>query len=247
MISLCILVRDTPNLYELIDMWRRNYKGEIELCIADNSTDEGIREDNKDISDVYVPISDKELFRMGIPWAHNKLAAQCNTYKIAYIDSDEYPVWINPELEKVFDLNYIVPTIRYDFLTTERIYHFDRYNLSFNQYIDRFDLLRASGEVESKSIQDRFYNCRYVQFNGVCHSVFHAPDHFRGNTAGAILLHNKTVRDAKDKKRMDELIDEQYARQNVNPRLTSSSMVMQWGRGMIHKYEDFEAFDKAYK
>ena len=100
--------------------------------------------------------------------------------------------------------------------------------------------------------QDRIYNSRYVQFDGVCHAVFRCHPNFREATPSVILLHNKTVREAKDMDRMRDIIREQYGRMIVNPALASSQTVMGWAieymteTALQHKFETFEEFKKAY-
>lgn len=243
MISLCILTKDAPELEYLIDMFDRKSNCEFEVCIGDNSTKEEYINQAKEIADEYVRIEDKQLFRMGIPWAHNLINSVANTYKIVYLDSDEFPVWVNPNLEKLFDYVYVIPAVRFDFLTTKEIKQIDKENSDYDKLIE--DCRKMPVE---KSVQDRIYNSRYAQFEGVCHSIFHVPPHFRGNDAGAILLHNKSVRDVKNKKRMDHLIDEQFMRQNINPMLSSSPVVSQWGKKVKHhRYKNFEDFKKAFE
>ena len=112
MISFCTLARDTPNLDVLVNMVKKNCQCEVEICIGDNSTKPEFTEQYKELADVYVRIEDKELFRMGIPWGHNRVAAMANTNKILYLDSDEYPIWIAPDIEDRFDLHYVLGTIR---------------------------------------------------------------------------------------------------------------------------------------
>ena len=106
MISFCTLVRDVPHLDKLIDMFKRNCPTDYEICIGDNSTYQVNREKAKKLADVYVRITDKEIWRMGIPFAHNRVVAEANSYKIFYVDSDEYPVWIHPDIEDHYDINY---------------------------------------------------------------------------------------------------------------------------------------------
>ena len=103
MISFCTLARDTPHLQKLINIFRKNCPCDYEICIGDNSTNPEYTRQYKNLADVYVRIEDKELFRMGIPWGHNRVAAMANSYKIFYLDSDEYPVWIHPDIEDMFD------------------------------------------------------------------------------------------------------------------------------------------------
>ena len=45
---------------------------------------------------------------------------------------------------------------------------------------------------------------------------------------------------------MDKLIDEQFARQNINPLLASSANVLQWGKGIKHKFEDWNDWYNHY-
>lgn len=251
MISFCTLARDTPFLEDLIAMFKNNCPCRYEICIGDNSVSPEYTQLYKHLADVYVRIEDKELFRMGIPWGHNRVAAMANSYKIFYVDSDEYPVWIHPDIEDRFDLKYVLGTVRYDFLPMDEI-------LEINKYLDNNSPIFPGFQIKTPLTnkphhQDRIYNSRYVQFNGVCHAVFHMPTHFRQNTPSVILLHNKTVRDAKDLDRMRDIIREQYSRMLINGELSSSPTVMGWARewkktmpSKLHKFETFEDFKKAY-
>jgi len=242
MISFCTVARDTPDLDKLIDLFKEKCPCEAEICIGDNSTDPEFTKLYKELADVYVRIEDIEFFKMGIPWAHNRVAAQANTYKIFYMDSDEYPVWIHPDIEDKFDLNYVLNVQRVDFLSMEEI---DKYSkLEYKDIMnDKYLWNRGPGLV---SRQDRVYNGRYAKFEGVCHSVFHVPQHFREQSVSVVVLHNKTVRDAKDLERMRDIIREQYARQNINSFLMSSTTVLGWGKNEKHKYEDYKEFQEAY-
>jgi len=226
---------------------------DYEICIADNSdpNKEFIYLDVKhnarpytvkDLADVYIRIDDKEVFRMGIPWCHNRIVAMANSYKIFYIDGDEYPIWIHPDIEDHYDLNYVLGCLRFDFLSHEEILEIFNQNLSVEQ-------LKAHPYLQGleTSKQDRLYNSRYAKFEGLCHSIFHVPDHFRERTASAVLLHDKTVRDVKNLDRMRAIIREGYARQNINPSLASSSTVLGWGKGHKHIYNDYEDFKKAWE
>ncbi|MBD3353644.1 MAG: hypothetical protein GF364_19325 [Candidatus Lokiarchaeota archaeon] len=240
MISLCLLVRDV-DVEALINMFNSKCPCDYEVCIGDNSTQRKYTEKLLEIADEYIRIHDKQLFRMGLPWGHNLINSIANTYKIVYLDSDEFPIWINPNIENMLDLNYVLQTLRADFLTTEEIWKMWSTVEGYSEIISE---IRGKYEI---SIQDRIYNSRYAEFNGLCHSVFHVPPHFRSNEAGAILLHNKTVRDEKDKKRMDRLIDEQFMRQNINPMLASSEVTLKWGKKISeHPFENFEEFKKAF-
>ena len=67
MLSFCTVARDTPNLKDLIDLFKEKWGGEYEICIGDNSTKPEFTELYKELADVYVRIEDKEFFRMGIP------------------------------------------------------------------------------------------------------------------------------------------------------------------------------------
>ena len=247
MISVTTLVRDTIHIDKLFDMLKRKMPCEYEICIGDNSTDPAYSEMLKEIADEYVYISDKQLFRMGVPWAHNLVNSLANTYKIFYLDGDEYPVWIHPQIEDAFDYIYILPVLRYDFPTFEEINYIDENFKTPQEIIDYCKDKVESKEWEGSSLQDRVYNSRYVKFEGVCHSVFHAPPHFRANTIFSIYLHNKDVRQAKDKERMDRLVDEQFARQNVNPYLASSNVVLGWGKNKKHLYKDWKEFVEDFK
>ena len=248
MITVATMVRDTPHIDSLIGIIDENMPCEYELAIGDNSTNEDYSYTMKQLADVYVRIEDKQLFRMGLPWAHNLINSHANTYKIFYVDSDEYPVWINPGIEEALDLNYIIPALRYDFFTREEINEIDSKKQSYEEIKDYCEsFLQTEKEGESRSIQDRIYNSRYVQFNGLCHSIFHAPPHFRAAQAGAIYLHNKTIRNAKDKDRMDKLIDEQFMRENINFMLASSENVLKWGKHVKeHQFEDWNEWTEAY-
>lgn len=242
MISFCILTRNNENLDDLYDMIYENCPCEFEVCIGDNSSDPDCIDMAREFSDEYIKITDKELFRGGIPRAHNRIAIECaNTYKIFYIDTDEFPVWINPKIEEKLSLNYVLPALRFDFLTMEEIEDIHNKDLD---YFDILDLLDR-GDLE-KNQQDRIYNARYAKFEGLCHSIFHVPEHFRSSESGTILLHNKEIRNKKNKTRMDALIHEQYARQNINPLLSSSKMVYSWGRGKKHKYKNWKEWNNAF-
>ncbi len=251
MISFCTIARDTPYLEYLIEMFERNCPCEYEICIGDNSVTEVYKKHYKEIADVYVRIEDKEFFRMGIPWAHNRVVAQANSYKIFYLDSDEYPVWIHPDIGSKYDLNYILGTVRYDFLSMEEILEIDKKIDNNSLEFPKFDIKTP---LENKPHhQDRIYNARYAKFNGVCHAVFHAPEHFKEKTPSVIILHNKTVRDAKDLNRMRDIIREQYSRMIINPNLSSTQTVLGWAKewkrtmpDKLHKFETLEDFTKAY-
>lgn len=195
------------------------------------------------LADEYVRITDKEIWRMGIPWAHNRIAAQANSYKIFYVDSDEYPVWIHPDIEDIYDINYVPGAYRIDFFDMVDI-------LAINNKIDNnaetHPALQLECEPEWHGMQDRLYNARYVKFEGLCHSIFHVPDHFRRAEPATLLLHNKTVRDQKDIARMRTIIREQYARQNINPNLASSNNVLEWGKRYYHAFKDYDDFAENY-
>lgn len=246
MITVATLVRDTPNIEYLLDVIKRRMPCEYEIVIGDNSVDPNYSYEMRDIADEYIRIEDKQLFRMGLPWAHNLINSIANTYKIFYIDSDEYPMWINPDIEDYFDTSYIIPALRFDFFDMDEIKNLDENNKDYPSLLAYCNSKKDAGLIEDVSIQDRIYNSRYVQFNGLCHSVFHAPPNFRGQEAGTIILHNKTVRLAKNKDRMDKLIDEQFARQNINFMMSSSEEVIGWGKGVKHKFNDWKEFIGAY-
>lgn len=248
MITLATLVRDTPHIETLLDVVKKRMPCEYEIVIGDNSVDPDYSAMIKELADEYIYIADKQLFRMGLPWAHNLINSVANTYKIFYIDSDEYPLWIHPNIEDYFDTNYVIPAIRYDFFELDEIFHLDKQDKDFPSLLAYCNSKKEAGLLEGVSVQDRLYNSRYVQFEGLCHSVFHCPPNmgFRGHDLGTILLHNKTVRLSKDKDRMDKLIDEQFARQNINFMLASSEQVLGWGRGVKHKFEDWKEFVEAY-
>jgi hypothetical protein len=253
MISFCTLARDTPHLEKLIDMFKKNCPGEHEICIGDNSTKPEFIKQYKELADVYVRIEDKELFRMGIPWGHNRVTAMANSNKIFYLDSDEYPVWINPHIEGMFDINYVIGTVRFDFVEMDEILKIDKTIDNNSETFPQLDLKEPLSE--NPHHQDRIYNSRYVQFNGVCHATFHVPEGIgmRQNAPSVIILHNRTVRDAKDLDRMRDIIREQYSRMLVNPLLSSSPVVFGWAKEWkksmptkLHKFETFEEFKEAY-
>ena len=251
MISFCTLARDTPHLEKLIDMFKKNCSAEYEICIGDNSVLQEYTDFYKEVADVYVRIENRELFRMGIPWGHNRVAAMANSYKIFYLDSDEYPVWIHPDIEDMFDVNYVIGTVRFDFLEMDEILKIDK---SIDNKSKEFPEFKITGSLSNEPHhQDRIYNSRYIKFNGVCHATFHCPPHMRQNTPKVCILHNKTVRDAKDLDRMRDVIREQYSRMIVNPVLSSSEIVFGWAKewkrtmpDKLHKFETFEDFSKAY-
>lgn len=248
MITVATLVRDNPDIKDLFDMIKRNMPCEYELVIGDNSVDENYSWEIRNFADEYIKISDKQMFRMGIPWQHNLINSIANTYKMFYVDADEYPVWIHPDIEGMFDTSYVISALRFDFFSKEDIKLIDKKNEGFQDLMVYCgDTLKLKEHPERMSIQDRIYNSRYAQFEGLCHSIFHTPDDFRTKEAGAILLHNKTVREAKDKDRMDKLIDEQFARQNINPYLSSSPNCLQWGKGVKHKFEDWNEWYNHYQ
>lgn len=242
MITIATLVRDTPGIFDLLEMIGKNIPCNYEIVIGDNSIDPDYSAKIKEISDEYIYIEDKQFFRMGIPWCHNLVNSIANTYKIFYFDSDEYPVWIHPEIEDRLDMNYVLPVIRFDFFSKEDIMLIDEKKQDYPSL-----LKYCSENSQGTSVQDRIYNSRYAQFNGLCHSTFHVPHHFRAAEAGAVYLHNQTVREAKDKDRMDKLIDEQFARQNINFMLASSEQVLNWGKGMKHQFEDWNEWYEAYR
>lgn len=241
MITVAIMVRDNPKIFNLFNLIKRKMPCEYELVIGDNSVSTSYSENMESYADEYIRITDKQLFRMGLPWGHNLINSVANTYKMFYVDADEYPVWINPNIENMFDTSYVIPTIRWDFLSSDRISFVGEKVQEFNEINDY-----CKGLGLEQSVQDRIYNSRYAQFDGLCHSIFHVPTTFRAVEAGAILLHNKTVRDAKDKDRMDKLIDEQFARQNINFMLASAEVVLGWGKGVKHKFEDWKEWYNFY-
>lgn len=248
MITVATLVRDNPGIKDLFDMIERNMPCDYEVVIGDNSVNENYSWEIRNFADEYIKISDKQLFRMGIPWTHNLINSISNTYKMFYIDADEYPVWIHPDIEDMYDINYVISALRFDFFTKEEIKLIDEKNEGFQDLMVYCgDFVGLKEHPERMSIQDRLYNSRYAQFEGLCHSIFHVPDNFRSKEAGTILLHNKTVREAKDKDRMDKLIDEQFARQNINPFLASSPNVLQWGKNIKHKFDDWNEWYKYYR
>jgi len=242
MISFCILVRDVPHLDYLVAMIKRNCPCDYEICIGDNSTEQAYIDKAKELADVYVRITDKEIWRMGLPWAHNRIVAEANSYKIFYIDSDEYPVWIHPDIEEHYDLNYVLNALRVDFLDMDTIIGLDSKEYDLEKLV-----YTLKGMGYDAQHQERLYNSRYAKFEGLCHSIFHVPDHFRRVEASTVLLHNKTVRDAKDLDRMRTIIREHYARQNINPNLASSTIVLGWGRPFGHAFKDYDDFVKNYK
>ena len=250
MISFCTFVRDVPHLPVLIQTFRNRMDKigiDYEICIGDNSQQDGFFGVSgsyyhvNELADVYVPISDKEVYRMGIPWCHNRVVAEANSYKIFYIDGDEYPIWVHPEIEDHYDLTYVLGCLRYDFLTHDQIMEIEHAKLPLEELREHPYLKGCE-----MSRQDRLYNCRYAKFEGLCHSIFHVPDHFRERTTSAVLLHDSTVRDQKNLERMRAVIREGYARQNINPSLASSQIVLGWGKGWKHTYENFEEFKEAW-
>ena len=116
---------------------------------------------------------------------------------------------------------------------------------------------KISGTLsENPHHQERIYNARYVQFNGVCHAVFHVPNNvgMRQTSPSVIILHNKTIREAKNLDRMRDIIREQYSRMIINPILSSSQKVLGWAKkwkktmpSKLHKFETFEEFKAAYE
>jgi len=255
MISFCTLARDTPNLEDLINMVKKNCQCEVEICIGDNSTKPEFTKLYKELSDVYVRIEDRELFKMGIPWGHNRVASMANTYKILYLDSDEYPVWIHKDIEDQLDLHYVIATARFDFATMEEIKYIDSRVFHESEKVPSIQgIIGMLKNLEAPPHhQDRVYNARYAQFNGACHAVFQCPPHFRSKQPSVYILHNKTVREAKDMERMRDIIREQYSRMIINPLLSSSEIVYNWAKDWKaqhpeyqHKFETFEDFKKAY-
>ena len=247
MISVCTLVRDTPDIEYLLHLIKKRMPCDYEIVIGDNSVDPTYSEKIKEIADEYIYITDKQFFRMGIPWCHNLVNSIANTYKIFWVDSDEYPIWVHPDIWDMLDVSYVLPVLRADFLNKPEIEFLDRKGYDYGEIMNYLDRMKNAGQLEGMSIQERIYNSRYAYFEGLCHSIFHVPDHFRSKETGAIYLHNRSVRVAKDKDRMDKLIDEQFARQNINPALASSQNVLGWGRGVKHKFEDWKEFVKAYE
>jgi len=247
MISLCLLIRDVPNLTDLVNMFKRNCPCKYEICIGDNSSSNKYAAEAINLADVYLTISDKEQWRKGNPWGHERIAALANSYKIFYIDSDEYPVWIHPNIEDMYDTSYIPTTYRIDFLTMEDIMKIDK---EIDNNAEKPPEIHIDNPIEWQGHQDRLYHARYVKFNGPCHASFHAPKHFFSNTPATLLLHNKTVRDQKDLDRMRTIIREQYARQNINPALAGSEAVLKWGqepgKRYTHKFKDYKDFKENY-
>jgi len=242
MISLCLFAGDVA-LEPLVETFKKLCPCESEVVIGDNSHDPEMTKRYKALADEYIHVSDKQIFRMGIPWAHNLVASIANTYKIFYIDSDEYPVWIHPDIEKMFDLSYALPALRADFFEMDAINDWIEKKYDYNTIVNTLNMMKEQKTIDI-STQDRIYNCRYAQFNGVCHSVFHMPQYLRGRSAAAVLFHNKTVREDKNKERMDELIYEQYQRQNINPMMASSEVVLMWGKRIIeHRFKDWTEWD----
>ena len=251
MISFCTLVRDVPHIEKLIDYMRKKCPVEFEVCIGDNSVKEENIKIVKELADVYVRITDKELYRMGIPWGHNRVVSEANTYKIVYLDSDEYPIWIRPNIEERFEINYVLGCLRGDFFSMEEIepfYEKDFVEDELKQEINVNPIFQG----KEWSMQDRVYNSRYAKFDGVCHSIFHVPYHFRSRDPDIVVMHNKTVRDAKNIDRMRSIIREQYSRMVINSELKSSNKVMEWaigwaqGRKPLHQFENYEKFKEYW-
>lgn len=247
MISFCTLVRDVPHLDTLVDYMRKKCPVEFEICIGDNSDIPEYRFQARDLADVYIRITDKELFRMGIPWGHNRIVAEANTYKIIYLDSDEYPIWIRPNIEERFDQNHVLGCLRGDFFTMDEVNQF--YDRTFVEEEIKSELgVNPIFQGKEWSLQDRVYNSRYAKFEGVCHSVFHVPFTTRTQEPDMVVMHNKTVRDAKNLDRMRAIIREQYSRMMINSNLKSSDKVMGWaidyaqGRKPLHQFEDYNKF-----
>lgn len=245
MISLCILTRNNPvnMIIDFFDRLARKHKIDYEVCIGDNTPDIEYRMKSfyTNYANEYIKITDKELFRMGIPFAHNRIASIANSYHIFYLDSDEFPVWINPDLDDLYDIKYIPMCLRADFCTPKEIEEI------YNKLSDVSDPNEIIKILDGKEItqQDRLYNSRYAKFNGVCHSIFHVPPEFRSNSIGAVICHCNTIRDRhKRSEYTNPLIYEQYARQNINPFLASSDTVLEWGKGKTHQYKDYKEFIK---
>lgn len=238
MISLCIFTADRPGIPEIIELFEMQVD-DFEICIADNSKQMKYRNLYSSLADEYVYITDKQLFKMGIPWAHNLIASYANSYKIFYIDGDEYPVWIHPDLEKIYS-DYHVPTaVRADFCTSEEILEYQHY-LADNGPNKLFRKLKDDGKEISR--QDRLYNSRYTKFEGICHAGFHVPSEFRSDDACALILHNKTTR-KKSRGRIHDIITEQFARQNVNNNLAANKTILGWGKDIDHEYKDWREFE----
>ena len=247
MISFCTVARDTPNIETLISYFEKKCPCEFEICIGDNSANPEFTKLYKELADVYVRIEDKEFFRMGIPFAHNRVVAMANTYKIIYLDSDEYPIWVRPNIEERFEQNYVLGCLRGDFFTMDEINQF--YDRTFVEQEIKSELgVNPIFQGKEWSLQDRIYNSRYAKFDGVCHSIFHVPFHFRTQEPDVVIMHNKTVRDAKNLDRMRAIIREQYSRMMINSELKSSDKVMKWaidyaqGRKPLHQFEDYNKF-----
>lgn len=254
MISVVLLTRNEPHLDVLLSILEKNIPCDYELCVGYNGNDPEREKWLREKADVFVSISDKELFRMGIPWCHNKVIAQANTYKIFYIDADEYPVWVHPDIESIFDTIYIPLTIRFDFFEMGEILTIDKEIENNGEVPPHLQFMKPDAPQLRQPIpQDRLHNSRYAKFEGLCHSTFRVPQHFRGRSPAVILLHNNTVRIAKNKERMDELIREQFARQLINPALATNEVVLGWGRkelagrNPLHKFKDYKEFVDYYK
>jgi len=229
-------------IVEFFDKLAKKYNIDYEVVVGDNSSDvktSMLLQLMQPPTNVYIRITDQELFRMGIPYAHNRIVSMANSYNIFYVDSDEFPVWINPQLEEIYKYKYVPTTLRADFCTPKEIEDI------FYELSDVYDVNQIFEVLKGKEIsrQDRLYNCRYARFEGVCHSIFHVPEEFRSNHLGAVLCHCSTIR---DKHKRDEytnpIIDEQFARQNINPFLSSSTNVLKWGEGKTHQYKDWKEF-----
>ena len=240
MISVCMLV-NKENLSLILDQLYDVMPCEWELVIGDCSN--GKREKElKLIADEYIKISPKQSFKMGIPFCHNLVSSVANSYKIIYLDADEIPVWINPDIENLLEKEFWLISERHDFVEEEDIIKIAK---------TTFEEMRESCKTTGAkpSIQPRIYNSRYVQFTGIIHSWFEHPTENNPKHLGAILLHNVTERNKKrsvDAARFDDLVHEQYARQNMNPKLAVNSTVLSWGKKWDHEYKDWKEWYNKY-
>jgi len=248
MISLCLLTRDRPNIERIIDCFERCVpkNTEYEIIIGDNSYEKKYIERNKEIADIWVKIPDKMLFRMGIPFIHNYINSFANSYNIIYVDDDEYIVYINPDIEKFFDDNIIIPCFRLEeCLYQEALDYIDKIN-SISEFVSSVALSRGW------SFQCRVYNSRYTYFSGVCHSVFPSEQAPKPDIIGVILFHGYDMRNEnlKIQERKEAIINEQFTKQNHNKLLASTDVVYGWGkekgRSKKHQFKDYNEFIKYF-
>lgn len=244
MISLCLLTRDKPNLERIIECFKKCIpeNTEYEIIIGDNSHNEEYIERNKELTDIWVKIPDKMLFRMGIPWAHNYINSFANSYNIVYVDDDEFIVYLNPNIEKIFEDGIIIPCFRLEDSNYEEVLKY------INNMNKISELVLSDGLKRGWCFQCRVYNSRYTHFGGVCHSIFPSEQLPRSDVVGMIIFHGNDMRnvDAKIMERKNAIINEQFTKQNHNKLLASSEIVYGWGkeygRSKKHQFKDYEEF-----